>query len=191
DANLAQIDWQSRLGGPSGEEIQAQNPADEDGRPKTTEERDREWEGAVRAYRQLALELRKHGVNDIADIFAYRAQRCQRTLLRRQRRFGRYVGSGLLDLLAGYGFRPGKTLVVYLVVILGYAAAYFALQNDVITSPVAALIFSITSFHGRGFSPGGLALDAPTTIFAASEAIIGLVIEVSFIATFTQRFFTR
>ena len=58
-------------------------------------------------------------------------------------------------------------------------------------SPLAALIFSITSFHGRGFFPGGVALDNPLTVVAAAEAIVGLVIEISFIATFTQRFFGR
>jgi hypothetical protein len=34
-------------------------------------------------------------------------------------------------------------------------------------------------------------LSNPLTIFAALEAIIGLLIEISFIATFTQRFFAR
>jgi hypothetical protein len=50
----------------------------------------------------------------------------------------------------------------------------------------------VTSFHGRGFFPGGgLALDDPITILAAIEAILGLFIEITFIATFTQRFFAR
>jgi hypothetical protein len=39
--------------------------------------------------------------------------------------------------------------------------------------------------------PGGIALDDPITVLAALEAFVGLVIEVSFIATFTQRFFAR
>jgi hypothetical protein len=56
-------------------------------------------------------------------------------------------------------------------------------------SPLGALVFSVTSFHGRGFFPGGIALDDPITVTAAAEAIIGLLIEISFIATFTQRFF--
>jgi hypothetical protein len=52
----------------------------------------------------------------------------------------------------------------------------------------------VTSFHGCGFFPGGspghsLTLDDPVTVLAAGEAIIGLLIEISFIATFTQRFF--
>ncbi len=50
-------------------------------------------------------------------------------------------------------------------------------------------MFSVTSFHGRGFFPGGLPLDDPVTVLAALEAVIGLLIEISFIATFTQRFF--
>jgi hypothetical protein len=70
--------------------------------------------------------------------------------------------------------------------LLGFGSA------DAITSPLAAFVFSVTSFHGRGFFPGeGLALDDPITVLAALEAIVGLFIEISFIATFTQRFFAR
>jgi hypothetical protein len=59
-------------------------------------------------------------------------------------------------------------------------------------SPLDALVFSITSFHGRGFSPGEmLTLHNPLSILAAIEAIIGLLIEITLIATFTQRFFAR
>jgi hypothetical protein len=56
-------------------------------------------------------------------------------------------------------------------------------------SPLEAAVFSLTSFHGRGFFPGGLSLDDPVTVLAALEAVIGLFIEISFIATFTQRCF--
>jgi uncharacterized protein YjbI with pentapeptide repeats len=189
DTNLATLDWTQMV--QIGDEREARSATDRLGQPKTPEVWRNNLRRAVRAYRQLAVALRGQGMNEEADRFAYRAQLCQRTLLRHQRRIGPYIGSGLLDLLAGYGFKPVRTLLVYLVVILGYASAYSALHEGAIASPVAALIFSITSFHGRGFFPGGLALDAPTTIVAASEAIIGLIIEVSFIATFTQRFFAR
>ena len=49
----------------------------------------------------------------------------------------------------------------------------------------------MTSFHGRGFFPGGIVLDDPITVLAAFEAVVGLAIEISFIATFTQRFFGK
>jgi len=41
----------------------------------------------------------------------------------------------------------------------------------------------MTSFHGRGFFPGGIQLDDPLTVLAALEAFVGPLIEVTFIAT--------
>lgn len=52
-------------------------------------------------------------------------------------------------------------------------------------------MLSISSFHGRGFFPATLTLGDPVALVAAAEAIIGLFIELVFIATFTQRFFAR
>lgn len=50
----------------------------------------------------------------------------------------------------------------------------------------------MTSFHGRGFFPdNNIALDDPLTVLAALEALVDLIIEVSFIATLLQRFFNR
>jgi hypothetical protein len=58
--------------------------------------------------------------------------------------------------------------------------------------PLGALIFSVTSFHGRGFSPGeAVSLTNTVTVLAAGEALISLLIEITFTATFTQRFFAR
>jgi hypothetical protein len=57
-----------------------------------------------------------------------------------------------------------------------------------------AFVFSLTSFHGRGFSPGftgNSSLHEPLVMLAAFEAVIGLFIEISFIATFTQRYFGK
>ncbi len=57
-----------------------------------------------------------------------------------------------------------------------------------------ALVFSLTSFHGRGFFPGlgnETSLHNPLVMLAAIEAVVGLFIEISFIATFTQRFFGK
>ena len=53
-------------------------------------------------------------------------------------------------------------------------------------------MFSMTSFHGRGFFPGNnILLDDPLTVLAAFEALVGLIIKVTFIVTLTQRFFNR
>jgi hypothetical protein len=51
-------------------------------------------------------------------------------------------------------------------------------------------VFSVASFHGCGLFPSeNVTLHSPLTVLAALEAVIGLLIEISFIATFTQRFF--
>lgn len=52
-----------------------------------------------------------------------------------------------------------------------------------------ALILSVSSFHGRGFFQLLNSLGDPVAALAAIEAILRLFIEISFIATFTQRFF--
>ncbi len=206
--NLAVVDW-----GPVkmlGDEREAWSQLDRGGRPKDAETRVADFRDAVRANRQVVVALRDQGLNEEADRFAYRAQRLQREVLRRQalqgegrpahaslarraQRFSAYLFSGSLDLLAGYGYKPGRSLVAYLLFILAFAGMYLRLGGTVhpALSPLAALIFSITSFHGRGFFPGGVALDNPLTVVAAAEAIVGLVIEISFIATFTQRFFGK
>jgi len=51
-----------------------------------------------------------------------------------------------------------------------------------------ALVLSICSFHGRGFFQAVQSLGDPVVILAAVEAVLGLLIEISFIATFTKRF---
>jgi hypothetical protein len=116
-------------------------------------------------------------------------------VLRRKglRGWGAALGSWFLDLISGYGYRPMRSLIAYIVVILGFAATYFALggANGQLHSWNEALVVSMTAFHGRGFfaavfQPGDL-----QAAVAAVEAFIGLLIEIVFIATFTQRFFAR
>ncbi len=152
-----------------------------------------EYEVAVRTNRQLAVTLQRQGLNEEAARFAYRAQRLQRIVLRRQRKLGQYLFSGFLDLIAGYGYKPGRSVLWYLGIIALFAVAYH-LFGGLSLYPPDAFVYSLTSFHGRGFFPGLSAkpsLHDPLILLAALEAVIGLFIEISFIATFTQRFFGR
>lgn len=110
------------------------------------------------------------------------------------RKLGAWLFSWLLFLLAGYGYKPSRSFLAYLLVISGFATTYYLLGNTVgpALSPLGAFVFSMTSFHGRGFFPGNnISLDDPLTVLAALEALMGLIIEVTFIATLTQRFFNR
>ncbi|MGO8946252.1 MAG: hypothetical protein ACLQUY_01030 [Ktedonobacterales bacterium] len=122
-------------------------------------------------------------MNEDADRFAYRAQLLQQEVLRQQRKFGGYVFSRLLDGLAGYGYKPVRGLIAYIIVILGFAFAYGLATHGVLTfglprssiEPLQwyeALVLSISSFHGRGFFQPVQSLGDPVAIIAAAEAVI-------------------
>jgi uncharacterized protein YjbI with pentapeptide repeats len=195
DANLAVVDWaQMRtLRFPSSAVRAATSPhagAPRHGKSGLEAE---ELEGAVRANRQLSAALREQGLNEHADRFVYSSQKLKREVLRRRRRFGAALGSLFLDLISGYGYRPGQSIFAYMLLVGGFAVAYYLLGPSAghAFAPDGALIFSVTSFHGRGFFPGDLSPENWITRLAAIEAVLGLLLEIAFIATFTQRFFAR
>jgi uncharacterized protein YjbI with pentapeptide repeats len=150
-------------------------------------------ERTLRASRQLALALRGQGLSGEADRFAYQAQGLQRRVHRLQRRPLRYFGSLLLDLMSGYGYKPMRSFLAYVLVILAFAGLY--LLNAQFAMPHLSwdesLVLSVSSFHGRGFFSSDIHLGDTLARLAAGEAILGLLIEITFIATFTQRFFAR
>jgi uncharacterized protein YjbI with pentapeptide repeats len=193
DVNLAVVNWSAI---PTlGDEYVAHQSYTIEGIVKSRDVRIDEYRAAVRAYRQLAVVLRNQGLNEDAAHFAYRAQKLQRKVLLYQgtRKIGQYLLSYFLDLLAGYGYRPWRSFIAYLLVITTFAIAYFVIGHTIgpVLSPLGSFVFSITSFHGRGFFPGGIKLDDPLTVLAAIEAFVGLLIEVTFIATLTQRLFGK
>jgi uncharacterized protein YjbI with pentapeptide repeats len=191
DVNLAVVKW-SQVD-MLGEEYKAQQKMNWDGKVKNRDARVEEYERAVRANRQLATALQAQGLNEEAARFAYRAQRLQCIVLRRQKKIGQYLFSRFLDFLAGYGYKPGRSVLWYLGIIALFAVAYH-LYGGLSLYPPDTFVYSLTSFHGRGFFPGFSAkpsLHDPLIMLAALEAVIGLFIEISFIATFTQRFFGK
>lgn len=147
---------------------------------------------AVRAYRNLAIELREQGLDDEAARFTYRAQVLQRKTRWRQREFGRWFFSMFLALLTGYGYHMWRILVAYLLVVSLCALAYFiiGMYHSPHLTLIQAFLESITAFHGRVFyelfTP-----DTPQIWVTAFEAIAGLVLESVFIAMLTQRFFGK
>lgn len=176
-----------------GEERVARASQDVNNRPKLRRTRLGEYEAAVRANHQLAVVLREQGLSEDADRFAYKAQFLQRQVLWLQGRPGAALGSLFLDLVAGYGYRPLRSFIAYVVIICAFAGAY--LLNAQFAAPHLtwdeALVLSISSFHGRGFFPSEISLGDTLARVAAGEAIVGLLIEITFIATFTQRYLAR
>jgi uncharacterized protein YjbI with pentapeptide repeats len=206
-ANLAVVDWS--LLRVLGDEREALAEEWHPGKAKDGPARLAELRTVVRANRQMAVELRNQGLNEDADRFAYRAQVVQRLVLRGQalwlpgpwhhhlgtriQKFGSYVFSLFLDGLAGYGYKPGRSLVLYLAVLSISAVIYYILGQNTVPhmSVINAIALSFNAFHGRGFLPSTIIPGDPTTIVAVIEGLAGLIIEISFIATFTQRFFAR
>ncbi len=196
-ADLAGVAWERLT--TLGDELAARRRRDPDGRRFTREQRLIRYEEAVRANAQLAIALTQSGLNEAAAPFAYRAQVLQRQLLWRQiiwrgdvSRLGSYLLASLLGLLTGYGYRVGRIVVAYLIIVVACAIALFALglQTGHPLAPQDAFLISLTAFHGRVFS-GQFAPDSPQSWITAIEAICGLVVESVFIAMLTQRFFGK
>ncbi len=147
---------------------------------------------AAHAYHGLWLVLRAQGLSDAASHARFREQQIERRRQFLARHPLQGIGSWLLEIVSGYGERLGRTFVSYLIIIFGFAALYLALSGHFTgTGCVDALVYSVTSFHGRGFFPGlgpNVTAHDPVVVFAALEAIIGLFIELNLIATFTRRF---
>jgi uncharacterized protein YjbI with pentapeptide repeats len=201
--NLATVNWiQVKM---LGNEQEAYQDKTSDGKQKDKTTRLQEYHTAVRATRQLALALQAQGLNEEAARFAYRAQVLQKRvfwfqmtqhevkLRQRVQALSAWLFSWFLFLLAGYGYRLWRSFLAYALVIIGFTMAYYLLGASFKPplSLVNALGLSMTSFHGRGFFPGITQLNDPLTILASIEAFVGLVLEATFIATLTQRFFGK
>lgn len=102
---------------------------------------------------QLAARLRAKGLREVADRFLYRAQLCQRRLLLRRGHIRQWPGALLLAALAGY--RPGRTILWYLGILIAFAVLYlkFGVVDGHGFNVVEAAVFSVTRFSGRGFFP--------------------------------------
>ena len=123
----------------------------------------------------------------------YRTLVQRRRALLREGKGAQWLFSLCLDVISGYGYRPSRTFFGYILLITGFAVGYFllAVPPGIHLTWYEALVLSISSFHGRGFFQPLQSLGDPVDILAAIEAVFGLLIEITFIATFTQRFFGR
>lgn len=207
--NLALIEWSQIT--MLGDENAARQKRHPNTRKKRKDERLWAYHRAVRANRQLAVALQNQGLNEEASRFAYRANRLQCAVLwfqmiqsktasgrqislwYRVQKFGAWMFSYLLNVLAGYGYKPGRSFLAYLLIVFGFMGLYLLTSH--FTTPHLswdeALVLSLSSFHGRGFFTQTLTLGDPYARLAVAEAVLGLFVEVSLIATFTQRFFGK
>jgi hypothetical protein len=104
-----------------------------------------------------------------------------------------YLFSWLLDLCAGYGYKPLRALFAYLLVIAAFMLLYYV-QGMVYGTHLSweqLLIVSMTSFHGRSFFTDQIELSRPQAFTAVIEGFVGFIMEVSLIAIFARNFFKK
>lgn len=172
-----------------GNEYRAHQRNKENGERKDRATRMLDYRSALRANRRLAVALQTQGLNEDAARFSYLAQVMQRRVFWYQGKFARYLFSLILDLLTGYGYKPIRSFITYAVIISVFAFLYFLLGAHLAWNE--AIVISMTAFHGRGFFPEQFKPGDPQALVAAIEAFVGLLIEVTFIATLTQRLFGK
>ncbi|HEY7022329.1 MAG TPA: pentapeptide repeat-containing protein [Ktedonobacterales bacterium] len=190
-ANLALINWEQvpRLG----DEAYIKEVS-------TRTERTQAYLNAARAYFGLAKALEAQNLTAPALRYRRRQHKLERVAQLRRFKIGQWLFSYALNIVSGYGDRPLRAFGVYLAVILTFAGIYFGITTP--GSPIffggsqplqlhEAVVFSLSSFHGRGFFPSTIGLGDPVAIVAALEAVVGLFIELVLIATFTRRLFER
>lgn len=206
DAILTVVAWsQVRM---LGDEREARQPWAVDGTPKSRGRRIAEVETAIRANRQLAIVLQAQGLAEQSARFNYRAQVLQRQLLAWQVRWGpvpsenaeperaglwqtlhsagAYLFSLALDVLSGYGARPGRLIITYLATILAFAVTHFlvGLHTGKPLTPFDALAMSIQNLHGRVFA---FQAGDPQRVVNTAEAMVGLFVESLIVAVITRR----
>jgi hypothetical protein len=101
-------------------------------------------------------------------------------LRQRGQALGAWLFSWFLFLLAGYGYKPIRSFLVYLLAIVGFAALYLGLDSDL--AWYEAVVLSMNALHGRGFLAKTISPSDQLSIASAIEAFVGLLIEVTFIA---------
>lgn len=202
-ANLAAVDWGEvrRLG----DELDADRAAGHAVAAMRSAQGGRrgDYRAVARAYRSLSLALRAQGLDADATRFHYRAQLMDRKALfwttrdllsaRRggaaTRTGGQWLASLALGVCAGYGDYLGRLFLTYALVICGFAALWFKLGDQSLSwaHVVDMLTLSINAFHGRGLPPPHVVVTEGMALLAVVEAVLGLLIEVLFVAAFVRR----
>jgi hypothetical protein len=161
---------------------------------KTRRERADTYRDAQRAYHGLVVALRDQGLSESATNYRLREMAMQRKAAWYRRKFGVWLLNGSFGIIGGHGEKPLRAFISYTAVIASFAAIYWTITNFLRAhgqQPLQwyeAIVLSLSSFHGRGFFTNTINLGDPLAIVGALEAVMGLFIELIFIATFSRRF---
>ena len=153
------------------------------------------WGAAERAYRQLSVELRNRGSRAPADRFSYRADIMRRKALAATgpRAWLGWAGSAFLWAVAALRLpaHPVRNRLRH-----SYRSVRSFVRRGVgrLATPAgaqAAVTLSLLAFHGRGVGSDPFGLGSTIAALTAAEAVVGLLLEITFIATLTRRLLGR
>ncbi len=186
-ANVAATDW-SRVHRLGDERIaRARNMPG--GTRKPRRQRLDEFLAATRAYRQTAAVLAAAGLRKEARHCNYRALALQRSVWRRQWRLPTYALWWLFFVVTGYGYKPLRAIACYLLIVAGFAAAYIQVAHAALGNVLAwkdAAMLSVGAFHGTALFAMAHHPAGPLTNLVIVEAVLGLLIELTVIASFAH-----
>jgi hypothetical protein len=192
DADLTDIDWsQIKI---IDDEIKARESRSRHpghtGEVKNKDKRLKHYQNAVRTYRQLATALRSQGLNEEADRFTYRGQLIQREVLRREKKWLAWLYSWILDLVAGYGYKPLRFFIAAITILVFFGIIYFilGLLNPTHLTILNAFITSVQYFLTPDFNK--LFANVQGT-FGAIEGLFGIFIAAILIAIVTNRILNK
>jgi hypothetical protein len=140
---------------------------------------------AAEANLRVAVALAKQGMRREADAYGYRARIAETWGLQNFLARRSFVSAWFLRIICGWGYRPLFTVIWYGLMLLLFAIGYSVLGPHL--NLWQSLLLSVTAFHGRGLVPAVGNVSTPVAALAAGEAVVGLVLEATFVATFVQR----
>lgn len=189
DADLTNIDWsQIKI---IDDEIKARDSRSRHtGELKNKDKRLIHYHNAVRAYRQLATVLRSQGLNEEAARFTYQGQIIQREVLRREKNWLAWLYSWILDLVAGYGYKPLRFFIAAITILVFFGIIYFilGLLNPTHLTILNAFVTSVQYFLTPDFK--NLFANVRGT-FGAIEGLFGIFIAAILIAIVTNRILNK
>jgi len=183
NVSLAQINWDNlpRLG--DEKEIR---------HAKSSQDRIQKLQAAIRAYRSLSITLKNQGMSNVASRYRYREKILERREQLLKKDLLGWGGSNLVDIMTGYGEKPGRAFMTLVIVISCFTFIYMYLGSTgaslVHLRWNEALSLSITAFLGRGLFSGYIPLSDLYSEVSVVEGFIGLFVELILIGTFSRRF---
>jgi len=163
-------------------------------------EREGRYEEASQIYRTLKNYFRNEGIYERSGDYYYREKVVEKKIYREKNK-GKYLGSLLLDLLCGYGEKPGRIIFSSLAWIFfnsfiyfifgiekGVAEIGFSFQASVsvnVTNFLNCLYFSFVTFTTLGY--GDLHPVGITKTFATVEAFTGVFMLALFVLTMGRK----